>query len=238
MPLPKIDYPINEVYLKSLDRKMKFRPFCVREEKLLLIAKESDDVEDVKTTIKQVIQNCCLEAIDVDSLPLFDIEMFFVHLRSRSLGSQSTITFTCQNVVDDAKCGHITDYDLNLDKVQYIVPENHMADIKVGKTVGLKLKYPTLEDIKGRGDNAIDSTLTLFMDNVEYIYDSDSVYKREDMTKEDLETFFDQLSIEQVEAIRTFFITRPKVVLKEEIVCAKCGFHHDIVVENLHNFFI
>jgi hypothetical protein len=237
MALPAINHPIHEVYLKSLGTMVKFRPFLVKEEKLLLVAKESTDISDIKTAIKQVIQNCCLADIDVDKLPLFDIEMFFVHLRARSIGESAKIAFTCKNKVDDVECGHITDYAIDLNKVQYNIPQNHNDIIRITDTVGLKLKYPTMAVIRNDANDPYEETLSILTDNLDYIYDSESIYKKSDLTKEEIQTFFDQMTIDQVEGIRSFFKTSPKVVLKESIVCKKCKFEHEVLVENLHGFF-
>jgi hypothetical protein len=237
MALPAINHPIHEVYLKSLGTMVKFRPFLVKEEKLLLVAKESSDISDIKTAIKQVIQNCCLTDIVVDTLPLFDIEMFFVHLRARSIGESAKISFTCKNVVEEVECGHVTDYTIDLNKVQYIIPENHNDIIPITDTVGIKLKYPTISVVKNTTLNPYEETLSILSDNLDYIYDSESIYKRSDLTREEIQTFFDQMTIDQVSAIRNFFRNSPKVVLKEEIVCNKCKFQHEVVVENLHGFF-
>lgn len=237
MALPVINHPIHEVYLRSLGKLVKYRPFLVKEEKLLLIAKESSDFNDIKTAIKQVIQNCCLDPIPVDDLPLFDIEMFFIHLRARSIGESAKISFTCKNVVNEAECGHVTDYQIDLNKVQYIVPENHSDTIPITNTVGIKLKYPTISVTKDYSNDPYEETLSILIDNLDYIYDSESVYKKSDLTKEEIQTFFDELTMDQVEGIRSFFISTPKVTLKETIICKKCKFQHDVLVENLHGFF-
>src|SRR5210317_230493 len=123
MALPQIDYPVFEIYLKSLDRKVKFRPFLVREEKLFLIAKESKEPDDIKNAILQIINNCCLEDIDVNKIPLFDIEMIFIKLRAMSVGESVQLEFHCKNEVDGVECDTTTPYVLNLDKVKYVMPE-------------------------------------------------------------------------------------------------------------------
>lgn len=239
MALPKIEHPIYEVYLKSLDRKVKFRPFLVKEEKLLLIAKESEDSSiDIKTAIKQVIQNCCLEEnFDVDNLPLFDLEMFFVHLRIRSVGESAKLSFTCHNVVDEKECGAITDYSLDLSKVYYDVPENHSQIVKITDTVGIKLKYPTISVISDDIVDEYTATLKVILDNVEYIYDADSVYKRDTISEEELIAFLDELTVDQIQEVRNFFTNSPKAVLEDNIECKKCGFNHSIKIGELYSFF-
>lgn len=238
MPLPKIDYPIHEIYLKSLGRKVKFRPFLVKEEKILLVAKESEEPEDIKNSIKQIIQNCCLEEIDVDELPLFDIEMFFVHLRSKSIGESAKLQFTCQNIVENNTCDHVTEYTIDLNKVDYVVPDGHTNKIKISDKVGLVLKYPTIKVALEDFTDAYNATLSLFKNNIDYIYDEDSFYYRKDISDEEVEEFLENLSVDHIESIRNFFITVPRVALLDSIVCEKCSFKHNIEVENLYSFFI
>lgn len=237
MALPKIDYPIHEIFLKSLNRKVKFRPFLVKEEKILLIAKESKEIDDVKNSIKQIIQNCCLEDIDIDALPLFDIEMFFVHLRAKSIGDSAKLMFTCKNTVEDQECGTETEYTIDLSRVEYIVPEGHTNIIKLTDKVGIVLKYPTITIAAEEFDDMYESTVSVFKNNVDYIYDEDSIYKRKDIEDDELEEFLENLTMQQIEAIRKFFITTPRVAIKDRIICSKCKYDHELVVENIYSFF-
>jgi hypothetical protein len=238
MPLPKIEHPIHEVYLKSLDRKIKFRPFLVREEKLLLISKEAEDPNEAKNSIKQILQNCCLEELDIDKLPLFDIEMFFVHLRIKSIGESARLSFTCENIVEDVECGNVTDYTLDLNKISYQTPDSHNDKIQLGNGVGIKLKYPTMSIVSDDVDSAYNAALKVITENIEYIYDTDSVYKRSDISEKELIDFLEELTVDQIEEIRTFFRTSPKAVLEDTIKCSKCGFEHKVHAEDLYSFFI
>ena len=143
MSLPKINHPIFEVYLTSLNRNVKFRPFLVKEEKILLMAKESDSVEDVTKAIKQIISNCILEDIDVDALPTFDIEMFFINLRIQSVSETSAMVYTCNNIVsaegeEPVECGNKIDFNLDLRNVKYITDPSHSNIVKVSDTAGMK----------------------------------------------------------------------------------------------------
>ena len=208
MPLPKINYPIHEIYLKSLNRKVKFRPFLVREEKILLVAKESEDPADIKNAIKQIIQNCCLEDIDVEALPLFDVEMFFVHLRSKSLGESAKLAFTCQNLVGDVACGHVTEYSVDLNRVEYHTPENHSNKIKITDTVGIVFKYPTIAVSLEDYSDPYNATVSVFKNNIDYLYDEDSFFYRKDISDEELQEFLESLSIGHIEDIRNFCIKR------------------------------
>lgn len=237
MPLPKIDYPIHEIYLKSLNRKVKFRPFLVREEKILLIAKESESPDDVKIAIKQIIKNCCLEEIDVDALPLFDIEMFFIYLRAKSIGENAKLSFTCKNKVENETCNHVTEYSIDLSKISYEVPEGHSNKVRITDKVGMVFKYPTINiDISSYND-FYQTTLGVFCENLDYIYDEESIYYRKDIDDEELEDFLNSLSVDHIEAIRNFFTTSPRVVIEDKIECEKCKYQHELIVENIYSFF-
>lgn len=240
MSLPKIEYPIYEIYLKSLDRKVKFRPFLVKEEKILLMAKEAKDEETVKLAINQVINNCAVEPIDVGSLPLFDIEMLFVKLRSKSVGETVKLIFTCKNEVDGQVCNTENDYTLNLENVKYVVPERHDSRIMINDKLGIKLKYPTLNqklDFIGDEDEYT-ATLAILLSNIEYIFDSESIHRPEDTSKEEIREFIENLTIETMDKIGEFFRTSPKVVLTDIVKCKKCGFEHTLVTEDLLSFFL
>lgn len=238
MPLPKIEHPTYEVFLKSLNRKVKFRPFLVKEEKLLLMAKESEDLEEVVKTIRQIIVNCCLEDIDIDKLPTFDIEMFFINLRMQSVGSLAEIVYTCNNVVDGKSCDHKIDFNLDLNNVKYQFDENHSDTIRLNETVGIKFNYPSLNIPKALLDNKFEEGgYEIITEYLDYIFDKEQIYKAKDFTKEELLTFLDGLTLEQVRSVKNFFLTSPKVVLEQKVTCPKCSYVHDVNVEGILNFF-
>ena len=238
--LPRIEHPIFEIYLHSLNRKVKFRPFLVKEEKLLLIAKESKDLAEIRTTIRQIVTNCILDDVDVDKLPLFDVEMIFLKLRAKSVGEAVKLVFHCNNEVDGVACEADTDYTLDLEKVQYTIPEGHDARVMLTDTVGFRLKYSDLSNrvtIK-EGDNAFDVMVEAIVDNIEEVFDGESVYKAADVPREELKEFLDNLTVEGMARVERFFSTAPKVVLEDTVKCKKCGFEHKLHAENLLDFFI
>jgi len=240
MALPQIDYPVFEIYLKSLDRKVKFRPFLVREEKLFLIAKESKEPDDIKNAILQIINNCCLEDIDVNKIPLFDIEMIFIKLRAMSVGESVQLEFHCKNEVDGVECDTTTPYVLNLDKVKYVMPEGQDNKIMLTDKVGLKLKYPDLGisfDVEDE-DDLYDVAMGVLFNNVEYIFDEENLYKPEEYTEKEFEVFVESLTLDKMKQIQNFFTNAPRVVLEDEVECIKCGFKHTIHSEDLLSFFI
>jgi hypothetical protein len=239
MPLPKIEHPIHEVYLKSLDRVIRYRPFLVKEEKLLLMAKESDDLNDIVKAIKQIIRNCVLDDIDVDTLPTFDVEMFFINLRVQSIGESAEMVYTCNNVVEgDVECGHKIDFLLDIRNVEYSETEGHSNVIRLSDTAGIKLNYPTLNFSEAElNDNFEDGGYSFVSQYLDYVYDSEQIYKKDEISDEELKEFIDNLTIEQVKQIRNFFTTLPQVFLKQDVTCPKCNYVHHLNVEGLLNFF-
>ncbi len=240
MPLPKIEYPLYPIYIKSLDREVKFRPFLVKEEKILLMAKEAKDADSARLAINQIITNCAQEPLDVDSLPLFDIEMIFLKLRAKSVGESVRLTFNCRNEVDGQVCNADTDYSLDLNKVKYEIPEGHDSKIMLTSTLGMKLKYPTLDLNLGLLDDDDEYTafLSTLLSLIEYVFDENSVYQIQDVPPEDMQEWLSNMSLETMERIKKFFSTAPKAVLEDTVKCSKCGFEHTIRSENLLDFFL
>ena len=243
MALPKIDVPIFEVKLFSLDKKVKFRPFTVKEEKLFLIASESDDPQSAITTIKQVLNNCVIDDTDIDSLPLFDVEMLFLNLRARSIGEVVELKYKCNNNITEEdgrehKCGNEVGVDVN---VLEVLPEggpNHSKKNQINDKLGMVMKYPKMDVIVNMDDKEnIDSVLQMIVSCIDYIYDSDNLYYAKDSTKEELIEFLETLQAKDLENIKQFFETMPKMKKTLDFKCGKCGYKEKIDVEGIQNFF-
>lgn len=242
MTLPKIEHPISLIYIHSLDREVKFRPFLVKEEKILLIVKESKNPEEIRLAIKQIIQNCVCEPLNIDALPLFDIEMIFVKIRARSVGETVKLKYNCQVDVDGQPCNTDTDYVLDLSKVKYEMSEGHNNTIMITGDMGIKLKYVTLEEVGTINEEDLKEPfaefLIMVMNNIECVFNKETVWKPEDLPKEELEDFVNNLTVEHIEHIKDFFRTAPRVVLEDSMKCKKCGYEHTIHSEGLISFFI
>ena len=241
MALPKIEHPIVKINVHSLGREVKFRPFLVKEEKLLLIAKESMEPDEIRTAITQIVQNCCIEEeLDVRTLPLFDIEMIFITLRSKSVGEMVQLVFHCTNEVDGKECNTDTDYALNLEKVKYVFPEGHTDKIMLTDKMGIQLKYPTLsEEVKFEAnDEVFEAILHMLFNYVVCIFDGENVYKPEEFGEEEFKEFIETLTVDKLNAIQNFFVTSPKVVLEDTTECKACGHEHKIYSEDLLSFFL
>jgi hypothetical protein len=241
--LPKIDVPIYNVELPLTKKKIRYRPFLVKEEKLLMMAMESDDFKGVLTTIKQVANNCILDEVDVDDLPVTDIEFLFLHLRARSVSEVVELNYKCNNTVkndegNDKTCNHIVKLDFNIFDIKPTFDEKHSNKIELSKDLGIVMRYPTFESVEQIEDvDDIQKVFSILATCIDYIYDADNMYYAKDVTKEELIEFIDSMSREQFEKVKTFFDTMPKLKKNVEFKCGKCGYSENIEVEGIQNFF-
>jgi T4 bacteriophage base plate protein len=237
MALPILQQPIFEVYLKSLDKKVKFRPFLVKEEKILLMARESDDNDSTVSAVKQVLQNCLITELDINTIPLFDVQMLFTHLRMKSIGETITLQYTCNHRdEEDNECGKENRYNLDLNKVRYETTPGHTNIIQLTDEIGIKLRYPTMNSKLTDSEDILEDSYKLIAEHLDSVFDSEQVYT--DYTKEDLMQFIDGLSADQLDKILNFFATSPKVILEDVANCKKCGTENKIYAEDLYSFFI
>lgn len=243
MALPKISFPIFEITLPLSKKTIKYRPFLVKEEKLLLIAQEANDETTIINTIKQIVTNCCLDKIDVNKMPILDLEFFFLNLRARSVGEIIELQYKCNNnITDDSgnvkKCNHINPLSINLFDIKPEISAEHSNKIDLGNDLGIVMTYPNFHIItnntKGPG---IEIIMSIIANCVEYIYDKDDIYYAKDVNKKEIEEFIESLSRDQFAKIQHFFETIPKLNKTVEFVCKKCGYTENIVVEGLQSFF-
>jgi DNA-directed RNA polymerase subunit M/transcription elongation factor TFIIS len=242
--LPKIDVPIYELNLISTGKKIRFRPFLVKEQKLLFMANQSDDPKDALNVVKQICKNCIVDDIDVEALPVFDLEFIFLNLRARSVSEVINLQYKCNNKVkneadEETVCGNLEKFDVNLLEILPTKDPKHDKKIMLSDKLGLMMKYPTFEmiaNLKGQNENeTLMELLTICIDN---IFDQDNIYYTKDVTKEELEEFIDNLQQKDLEKIQEFFETAPKIKKDISFNCRKCGYKENIVVEGLQNFFI
>lgn len=204
------------------------------------MAKEGDDLEEITKAVKQIIKNCLLETVDVDELPIFDIEMFFINLRIKSIGESAEMVYSCNNVVGegDQTCDHQIEFNMDLRNVTFEDSADHSDIIKLTENTGIKFKYPSLNfSVNSFNDNFEDGGYNFVSEYIDYIYDEEQIYKKNEIDPVELREFFDNLSMEHVNAIRNFFMTAPKVVLNQQVKCPKCSYEHDLHLEGLLNFF-
>lgn len=250
MPLPKIDLPIFELKIVSLPKPVNFRPFLVKEEKLLLMALQSEEEATVLKTVKQVINNCLVDETNIDNIPIFDIEYLFLNIRARSVGEKVETNFVCRNIVGKqtdeqgneipVECKHLMTVPVNL--LQIKPPINDLpTKIYLAKDIGVQLKYPTIENFKDVSnllfseDNS--QIYEMIFDCTDYVFDSESVYYSKESNIEEFTTFLESLTQEQFDKILNFFTSLPKLFLDVDHKCDKCGFDHKLHLEGLNDFF-
>ena len=238
--LPKIDTPVYELILPLSQKHIRFRPFLVKEQKNLLMAIEADDKETIERNIKQVLHNCTLtNNIEIEKLPVIDVEYYFIQLRARSVGEVIENKYICNNEVDGNKCGNKIDVNLNLVDIQVQKKPNYSHIIQLTDKISIKLKYPefsTIEKIKEK-NNSVDIAFQMIVDSIEYIFDGDQYFYSNESTPKELTEFIESLNSKQFSKIEEFFENLPTLNKVVETKCSKCGFEHVIVVEGLESFF-
>jgi len=212
MPLPKIDQPIFDMTIPSIGKNITFRPFLVKEEKILLIAQQSGNDTEVIRAIKQILNNCILIDIDLDSLAIFDIEYMFLKLRSKSVNNIVKLSYR------DVEDGEVYDFELDLDTIEVTIPENINSKIEINDNVGMTMKYPSasITDRMKEFDNEVDLMTFFIVNCIDTIYDEDNVYVASDFTEEEISEFLDSLNVKSFEKIREFFESIPRLYHKIE----------------------
>ena len=239
MPLPKLDYPAYEIKLFSKEKPIKFRPFLVKEQKILMMAVESGNIDTVIDAMKQIINNCSLEKIEnIDSLPLIDIEQFFLNLRARSMGEIIDVFFKCKNIVEGAECNMVINIGIDLLKDVEVLNNTKSNKIMFTDKVGVLMKYPTIEQIRILIDDEETPKNKLIIDCLDKIFDDEEVYNAKDASEEELIQFLEELSSTDYEKLSEFIENSPKVYYNRKHTCSKCGSEHSIVLEGLGDFFI
>ena len=236
MALPKIDTPTYELTLPSTDIKVKYRPFLVKEEKLLLMALESGDDETMLSSIKTIINNCAHEEekIDVDALPLFDLELWFLHLRAKSVGEVVDLVFKCK------ACEAENEHSLNIDDVNLFISKDHENLIQLTDNIKIQMKYPNVRQFASfeNEDKPTEKLFNLVKDCIECIIDGEEVYEAKLQTKKELEEFIYSLNQQQFKKIINFFDTMPKLRHLVTYKCNKCGEDNIQLLEGVENFFL
>jgi hypothetical protein len=240
MALPKIDAPVYELNLPLSKKHIRFRPFLVKEQRNLMMAMESDDKDTIEKNIRQVLHNCTLtENVDIDRLPILDVEYYFIQLRARSVGEVVDNKYRCENVVDDKTCGNLMDSELNLLDIQVDFPDNQSDTIQLTDKLSIKLKYPEFSILTSKNsDNVNDLAFNMIINSIEYIFDGEQYYYAKESTQEELVEFIESLNQQQFEKIENFFDNLPTLHKTVEMKCGKCGFQHKIEVEGLEGFFV
>ena len=238
MPLPKIATPSYELVIPSSKKKVKFRPFLVKEEKILILAMESQDNTQIASAVKDVISNCILtRGIKVDKLSTFDIEYLFLNIRGKSIGEDVEVMVTCP---DDGKTQVPT--RIMLDDIKIQISDEHSQDIKLDDEYTLRMKYPSLDEfIKNNfnagGDINVDDTFDLISSCIEQVYSEEESWAASDCTKKELSQFVEQLNSSQFKEIEKFFETMPKLSHTVKVINPNTKKENEVVLEGLQSFF-
>lgn len=239
--LPKIDVPVYELDLPLSKKHIRFRPFLVKEQKNLLMAMESDDKDTIERNIRQVLNNCTLtEGVDIDSIPVIDIEYYFINLRARSIGEIVENDYVCTNKPDGQNdCGGKMKGRLNLLDIKVEFDPIITDMIQLTDKLSIKMKYPefSLIDKIRNKDTAVDIAFEVIVNSIDYIYDGEQYYYAHESTKEELMQFIESLNQDQFDKLESFFDKLPTLNKIMEIKCPKCGFDHSIEMDGLESFF-
>ena len=237
MPLPKISTPTYELTIPSSERKIKYRPFLVKEEKILIIAMESQDDKQIAQAVKDVLGSCILsKGISVDKLSTFDIEYLFLNIRGKSVGLTVEVLVTCP---DDNKTK--VPVVVNLDEIQVIRSEDHSADISLDGNLSMRMKYPSMGEFVKSNFNVemkVDDTFDMVCSCIEQVYSEEESWAAADCTKKELLEFLEQLDSSQFKKIETFFETMPKLSHTFKVMNPNTKVESDITLEGLNAFFV
>ena len=238
MPLPKIATPTYSLVLPSIEKEINFRPFLVKEEKLLVLALETEDTKQITTAIKAVIKNCIqTKGIKVESLPTFDIEYLFLNIRGKSVGESIDVNIICP---DDEKTS--VKVVIDLDDIQVKKTEGHSNKVKLDDTLMMELKYPSLDEfIKNNFDfkdeNAMEQSFNLIASCIDKIYNEEEVWVADDCTKKEIKEFLESMNSSQFKKIEEFFTTMPKLSHTIKVTNPNTKVESEVVLEGLASFF-
>ena len=240
MPLPTIETPTYELKLHSSNKKVRYRPFLVKEEKVLIIALESKDQMGITNAVKEVLKKCILtKGIDVDSLPTFDIEYLFLNIRAKSIGEDIKLTVTCPD--DGETKVPVTIY---VDEIKVTKPKGHTKDVKLDDKMTLRMKYPSLNQFiennfntEDESDTMVDKTFRVVADCMDTIYTGEDAWEAKDYTPQERMDFVEQLNSSQYKKVENFFATMPKLSHTIEVVNPNTKEKGSVVLEGLADFF-
>ena len=238
MPLPTISTPTYELILPSSDRKIKFRPFLVKEEKILILAMESQDSKQIAQAVKDVLKKCILtRGIKVEKLSTFDIEFLFLNIRGKSVGEDIEVMVTCP---DDKKTQ--VPMSINIDSIKVQKDKDHNRDIQLDDTYTLRMRYPSLDEFIKNNFGAVeqmnvDDTFDLIASCIDQVYSEEESWASEDCTKKELNDFVESLNSSQFKLVEKFFETMPKLSHTVQVTNPNTQVESEIPIERLQNFF-
>ena len=240
MPLPKITTPTYELELPSTGKKIKYRPFLVKEEKILILALESENVKQITTSIKSILKECIqTRAVKIDTLPIFDIEFLFLNVRGKSVSEALELVVTCP---DDNKT--TVPVKVYIDEIGVVKNPDHKNDINLDDKLTLRMKYPSLDefiknnfDFNSRDEGALEQSFEIIASCIDQVYNEEESWAASDCTKKELLEWVETLNTNQFKLIESFFTTMPKLSHTIKVKNPNTKVESDIVIEGLQNFF-
>ena len=238
MPLPKIATPTYELVLPSTGKTIKYRPFLVKEEKILILALESEDPKQITNAIKTTLKSCIsTRGIKVEDLPTFDIEYIFLNIRGKSVGESIDVLVTCP---DDGKTQ--VEHKIYIDEIQIEKDEKHSPDIKLDQSLTLRMKYPSLNEFVKNNfnisdDNTLQASMDIIVSCIDVVYSEDESWAAADCTKKELDEWLGTLNTSQFKEIEYFFETMPKLTHKVKVMNPNTKVESEVTLEGLTSFF-
>ena len=238
MPLPTITTPSYELELPSTGKKIKYRPFLVKEEKLLVLALETENTKDISTAIKTVLKNCIQSrGVKIDKLPTFDIEFLFLNIRGKSVGEEIEVNLIAPD--DEVTSVPVT---INIDDIKISKKKDHTNKIKLDESLMMEMKYPSLDEfVKNNfdfdGDISMDQSFDLIASCIDKIYNEEEVWSTADCTKKEVKDFLEQMNSLQFKEIESFFDSMPKLSHTVTFTNPKTKVESTVVLEGLSSFF-
>ena len=240
MPLPKISTPTYELEIPSTAKKIKYRPFLVREEKILIMALESEDIKQISNAIVQILSECIqTRAVKVKDLSTFDIEYLFLNIRAKSVGETVEVNITCP---DDGET--TVQMEIDIDSIKVQKDKNHKDTIKLDDTLSMKMKYPSLDqfvennfELSETNNNDVNKSLNVITSCIDMIYNEEESWSSADCTKKELQEFVEQLNTKQFKEIEEFFSSMPKLSHTVKVKNPNTKVESEVVLEGLASFF-
>lgn len=236
MALPIQNAPTYTLKVPSTGKPVKYRPFLVKDEKALLIAQQSEDLNVMVDTLKAVIASCVLDPIDVESLAIFDLEYIFAQIRAKSSGEISELTFTCGACTEKNNSVRI---DLDISKIEVTKVPEHTNKIALFEDVGVIMKYPTIDVLKTMesGFDNVENVIEMVANCIEIIYNSTEMFYTKELSKEEIDEFVENLTQEQFDKLENFFATMPKYQKRVEFTCPACNVQNSTILQGIKSFF-
>ena len=239
MALPKLNVPVYEAILPSTEKVIKYRPFLVKEEKLLLTALEADDSKALSSAVKQIVNNCVQGELDVDNLSTFDIEYLFLRLRAKSVGEKVTVglrPWGCPK--NEGKlCENSTSVEINLEEVKVDKSTASSSKIMLDDKIGIKMKYPDIDSVNIIGTSSEAAGMDVIRGCVDMIFTEEETYERDSFTDKELDEFIDSLNSQQFKLIKDFFDNMPVLTHTVKYKCETCGENKETTLTGLNSFF-